>query len=119
MQDESILDSIKKLLGIQADYKVFDTDIIIHINSAFFILHQLGAGPSEGFAISDNTAKWGDYGYTVAQNMEALKSYIYLRVRLLFDPPLNSSVIESINRQIAEFEWRLFVQTDTEIPAQG
>ena len=103
---ESILVSIKKLLGISAEYTDFDADIIMHINTAFMILNQLGVGPSECFKIEDDLAEWKDF--IVNNNkLESVKSYIHLKVRLLFDPPTNSSVIESINKQINELEWRL------------
>ena len=104
--NESILTTIKKLLGVPEDYEHFDTDIIIHINSVFMILNQLGVGPSDGFSISDKTAVWSDF---VSDNkkFEAIKSYVYMKVRLLFDPPTNSSVMECMNRMINEMEWRL------------
>lgn len=108
---ESVLTSIKKLLGIQEEYTHFDTDIIIHINSVFMILTQLGVGPENGFSISDSTATWNDF-IPGDSNLEAVKTYVYLKVRLLFDPPLNSAVIEAINRSISEFEWRLNVSVD-------
>lgn len=104
--NESILTTIKKLLGVPEDYEHFDMDITIHINSAFMILNQLGVGPSNGFSISDKTAVWSDF---VSDNkkFEAIKSYVYMKVRLLFDPPTNSSVMECMNRMINEMEWRL------------
>lgn len=108
---ESILTSIKKLLGISEEYEHFDSDIIMHINSALMILTQLGVGPAEGFMIEDSTSTWIDF-LGDKTNLEAVKSYIYLRVKLLFDPP-NSAVIESINRQITELEWRLNVNAET------
>lgn len=103
---ESILTSIKKMLGITEDYTHFDADIIMHINAVFSILTQLGVGPEDGFVIKDDKAVWTDF---IKDNskMEAVKSYIYLKVKLLFDPPLSSAVIESINRMISEYEWRL------------
>lgn len=110
---ESILISIKKMLGIDEEYTHFDADIIMHINSVLMILNQLGVGPSGGFIIEDETSTWSDFipDETPVQ-LEAVKSYIYLKVKLLFDPPLSSSVIESYNRQISEFEWRLNVAVD-------
>lgn len=108
---ESILTSIKKLLGIAEEYTQFDTDIIMHINSVFLILNQLGIGPDKGFSISDKTATWEDF-VSKESNLEAVKSYMYLKVRLLFDPPLNSSIIECMNRQINELEWRLNVSSE-------
>lgn len=105
---ESILTSIKKLLGISEDYEQFDADIIMHINTVFLNLTQLGVGPSKGFFIEDSSATWSDF-IDVEDNaqLQAVKTYVYLKVKLLFDPPLSSSVIESINRMIAELEWRL------------
>ena len=110
---ESILISIKKMLGIDEEYTHFDADIIMHINSVLMILNQLGVGPSGGFIIEDETSTWSDFipDETPVQ-LETVKSYIYLKVKLLFDPPLSSSVIESYNRQISEFEWRLNVAVD-------
>ena len=108
---ESILTSIKKLLGITEDYEHFDADIIMHINSVFLNLNQIGVGPKEGFFIEDETAEWVDFiGDSLP--MQAVKSYIYMKVKLLFDPPLSSAVVESMNRQIAELEWRLLVAAD-------
>ena len=107
---ESILLSIKKLLGIMPDYTQFDDDIIIHINTAFATLNQLGVGPSEGFMIEDRFAEWQDY--TTSKNLTMIKTYIYLKVRLLFDPPTSSALVESINRSIAELEWRIFLEGD-------
>ena len=108
---ESILTSIKKLLGITEDYEHFDADIIMHINSVFMILNQLGVGPEKGFSISDETATWNDY-LLDGSNLEAVKSYIHLKVKLLFDPPLSSSVMESMQHMISELEWRLNVQAE-------
>lgn len=110
--DDSILTSIKKLLGITEDYEHFDQDIIMHINSVFMILNQLGVGPVNGFSISDKTTIWNEF-IPDGQNLESVKSYIYLKVRLLFDPPTSSSVMESMNRMISEFEWRLNVAAES------
>ena len=107
---ESILTSIKKLLGIAEECDSFDADRIMHINSVFFVLNQLGVGPSEGFSIKDKTAVWEDF--TSGASTELVKSYVYLKVKLIFDPPAGSALIESINRQISEFEWRLNVAVD-------
>ena len=103
---ESILTSIKKMLGIMEDYEHFDADLIMHINSVFLILTQLGVGPEEGFIIEDESSVWTDF-IPEHNQLQAVKSYMFLKVRLLFDPPLSSAVIESSNRLIAEFEWRL------------
>lgn len=105
---DSILTSIKKLLGITEDYEHFDQDIIMHINSVFMILTQMGVGPADGFHIEDDSATWSDFTSDL-KVLESVKSYIYLKVRLLFDPPTSSSVLDSMNRMISELEWRLNV----------
>ena len=107
----SILTSIKKLLGITEEYTHFDPDIIMHINSVFMILSQLGVGPVERFSISDSTSTWDEF-VTDSQNLEAIKSYMHMKVKLLFDPPQSSAVIEAMNRMISELEWRLNVEAD-------
>lgn len=109
---DSILTSIKKLLGITEEYKHFDNDLIMHINSVFMILTQLGVGPATGYSITNVTETWSDFLGTDLSRLEMVKSYTYLKVKLLFDPPTSSAVIESINRQISEFEWRLNVAVD-------
>lgn len=109
---ESILTSIKKLLGITEEYTHFDADIIMHINSAFFVLHQLGVGPPEGFSIKDSSAVWTEYTQDITK-MELIKSYVYMKVRLMFDPPTSSAMIEAVKTQIAEFEWRILVAADS------
>ena len=108
---DSILTSVKKMLGIPEEYEHFDMDIIMHINSVLMILTQLGVGPEEGFAIADKSDKWCDF-IGEGKLVELVKSYVYLKVRLIFDPPQSSSVIEAINRQISEFEWRINVAVD-------
>lgn len=108
---DSILISIKKLLGIDALCDQFDMDIIIHINSALMVLNQLGVGPPEGFTVTSNSETWNDF-LKGNQMIESVKTYVYLKVRLVFDPPQTSSVIEAINRQISELEWRLNVAVD-------
>ena len=109
--ETSILTSIKKMLGIAEDYTEFDEDIITHINSVFLNLTQLGVGPEEGFMIEDDTAVWEDF-IDDSIKLQAVKTYMYLKVKLLFDPPLSSSVTESFTRMIAELEWRLNVAVD-------
>ena len=109
---ESILTSIKKLLGIDENYTHFDADIIMHINSVFSILTQMGVGPANGFSISGKDDTWSAFIQDKPNIFSLVKSYVYMKVRLLFDPPLSSAAIESINRQISEFEWRLFVAAD-------
>lgn len=109
--ETSILNSIKNLLLVPDDLTEFDNMIITHINSVFLNLAQLGVGPEEGFSIEDETAEWDEFISDNAQ-LQSVKSYMYLKVKLLFDPPLSSSVIESMDRQIAELEWRLNVAVD-------
>lgn len=115
---ESILLSIKKLLGITEEYDHFDTDLIMHINSVLMILTQLGVGPSEGFRIEDELATWEDY-IGDREDIESIKSYLYLKVKLLFDPPLHSSVMQSMERFINEFEWRLNFSSELQSNRKG
>lgn len=110
---DSILTSIKKLLGITEDYENFDADIIMHINSVFMTLRQIGVGPEEGFFIEDKSATWTDFMGDETK-IESVKTYMYMKVRLLFDPPLSSTVIECMNRSISEFEWRLILESESE-----
>ena len=108
---ENILDSIKKLLGIDEADLNFDQELIMHITSVFMVLNQLGVGPVGGFKISSNEEVWTDFVGT-RLDLESVKSYIYLKVRLLFDPPQNSFLVGSIEKQIEEQEWRLQVQVE-------
>jgi hypothetical protein len=105
---ESILNNTKKLLGLDASYTPFDVDILMHINSVFAGLNQLGIGPADGFAIEDAEAVWSDY---LGNNMllNSVKTYMVLRVRMLFDPPTTSYLIKAMEDQLREFEWRLNV----------
>jgi hypothetical protein len=109
--EASILTSTKKILGIPDDYTVFDLDIITHINTAFSTLTQLGVGPAEGFMIEDDTAEWTDF---IVDDMQynSVKTYVYLKVRQLFDPPTTSYLITAFNEQIRELEWRLNVHRE-------
>lgn len=111
--ENGILTSVKKLLGIAEEYKHFDEDIIVHINSVFMILTQLGVGPSEGFSINDESTVWTDFIGEDNKNFQSVKTYVYMKVKLIFDPPLSSAVLESMNRTISELEWRLNVAADT------
>lgn len=108
---DSILDSMKKLLGISNDYNHFDQDIIIHINTAFMSLRQIGVGPKEGFAIHGSGETWGDF-LPDMKTLESVRTYLYLKVRLIFDPPTNSAVVEIFNKNINEIEWRLNSEVD-------
>ena len=109
--EESILDYVKKLLGIQKDYIHFDPDVIYGINAAFAVLTQLGVGPEEGFMISDSYAKWTDFVSDTAR-LSLIKEYVCLRTRLLFDPPTSSALIDAMNKMVSEYEWRLYVASD-------
>ena len=104
--EQSILTSTKKILGIAEDYTVFDLDIITHINTAFSTLTQLGVGPITGFQIEDDEAEWADFIENDLQ-YNSVKSYVFLRVRQLFDPPSTSYLISAYDKQIQELEWRL------------
>ena len=110
---DSILTSIKKLLGIAQECTDFDMDLIIHINSVLMILTQLGVGPEKGFTIKDSRDLWEDFLENDLSKLEAVRTFVYLKVRLIFDPPSNSAVIESINRTISELEWRLNVAAES------
>lgn len=107
----SILTSIKKLIGPTEDDTSFDVDIIMHINSAFFRLNQLGVGPSEGFSITDKTQTWEEF-LVARKDLEAVKSYVYQKVRLVFDPPQSSFLVEALKESIKEFEWTINVQAE-------
>ena len=109
---DSILTSVKKLLGIVEEYTQFDPDIIIHINAVFLTLYELGVGPVNGFSISDGAAVWSDYISDNDVLLNAVKSYVYLKVRMLFDPSLTSSVTDLMKEQAREFEWRMNVLVD-------
>jgi hypothetical protein len=109
--EQSILISTKKILGIAEDYTVFDLDIITHINTAFSILTQLGVGPAYGFMIEDESAEWCDFIVDDTQ-YNSVKSYVFLKVRQLFDPPSTSYLITATEDQIAELEWRLNVHRE-------
>ena len=104
--DDSILNSVKKILGIASDYDAFDTDVIIHVNSVFSTLNQLGLGPSEGFMIEDDSAVWEDF-LLGDMRLNHVKTYVYLRVRVLFDPPTTGFTLTAMQEQLKELEWRL------------
>jgi hypothetical protein len=113
--EESILKSTKKILGLDADYTPFDLDVITHINAAFSILNQLGIGPVDGFTVNDESATWDQYSAPDNQ-LNLVKTYVYLKVRILFDPPGTSFLLESANNQTKEYEWRLSTLREDEIP---
>lgn len=115
---ESILNSIKKLLGIEPDYTHFDPDIIFGINSAIFILNQLGVGPSSGFSIKTADEKWSTFlGDRI--DLEPVKQYVYIKTRLVFDPPSTSFLIEAMERHAKEYEWRILAQVESTITIEG
>jgi hypothetical protein len=114
--EESILNSTKKILGLEPTYTPFDLDVITHINAAFSLLDQLGVGPEGGFHIEDDTAVWSDFINAPPNQLYLVKTYIYLKVRMLFDPPSTSFLIEATNNQIKEYEWRLNVFREVELP---
>lgn len=112
---DSILTSIKKMLGIQEDYEHFDTDLVLHINSVLMTVTQIGVGPAEGFAIQDKTAVWADLTND-EKKLNSVKSFVYLKVKLLFDPPANSAAMQSLKELASEFEWRLNVAAESANP---
>lgn len=106
---DSILNTIKHMVGPSIDYGIYDVDLIAHINSTFFILYQLGIG-DEPFVIRDDSAVWGDFH--ADEDIEAARTYVYLKARMYFDPPTNSALISAINEQIKELESRLNYEVD-------
>lgn len=108
--EDSILKTIKQILGVPDDYDVFDLTIIIHINSVFSILSQLGVGPDEDFFIEDDSSTWDEFFED--EDMNLIRSYIYLKVRMLFDPPTTSFLLDAMNKQISEFESRINTQRE-------
>lgn len=111
---DSILNSTKKILGLAENYDAFDLDVITHINTCFFTLNQLGLGPREGFMIEDDSTDWDEFTGGVL-NLNAIKTYVYLRVRLLFDPPGTPHHLSAIKDQVSELEYRL--KMDREVTA--
>ena len=111
--EDRILTSTKEVLGVPEDYPAFDLSIITYINSAFSVLSQLGVGPAEGFFIEDDSAVWSDY---VAENIKLnmVKTYVYLKTRILFDPPGTSFLIEALNKQLSEYELRISYEREDE-----
>lgn len=111
---DSILDSVKKVLGIEADYTVFDVDILMHINSTFAVLTQLGVGSPSGYYILDSSPVWNDYLVADA-TLNMVRSYMFIKVRLLFDPPGTSFHLNALEAQAKEYEWRLNVVRESVI----
>lgn len=112
--ETSILKSIKKVLGLSPEYDVFDEDIIMHINSILSNLTQIGVGPATGLFIEDDTQTWKDL-FGEDPRFNNIKSYVYLKVRLMFDPPQNSNITNAINEQIKEFEWRINAEREEDL----
>lgn len=110
--EESILNSIKEMLGPDSSYNVFDNEIAIHINSAIATLTQLGVGPNEGFAITGSTETWSDFIGSGSHPLNMVKTYIYMKVKIAFDPPANGSVLSAYQESCKEYEWRLNVAVD-------
>lgn len=114
MTDDSILNTIKKLSGLAPDYTAFDLEIMTHINSAFLTLNQIGVGPEGGFLIEDAEAEWWDL-LGDDPRLNAVKTYIGLKVRLVFDPPQNAATLTAFQKQVEELEWRLSVQVEPQM----
>ena len=110
---ESILDTIKKQLGIDINDDSFDPDVMTNINTAIFALSQIGVGSSNGFIVTSKEDKWSTYLPDKTINLEPAKTYIYLKTKLVFDPPTNSIVIENINNNLKELEWRMMLAVET------
>lgn len=113
--EASILTNVKKVLGIAESYTAFDEDVLMHINATFSVLQQLGIGPIEGFMVHDEDDEWEDFDAPTVQ-LNLVKTYVFLKVRILFDPPTTSYLIDAATKQIDQFEWRLNVMRENEIP---
>lgn len=112
---DSILLTVKKMLGLAPDYNAFDTDILVNINAAFMSLMQIGIGPKTGYTVTGDTETWDDYISSMTQPMTelgALQNYVYLKVKTVFDPPTSSFVLDSMNKLMLEYEYRLNLQVD-------
>jgi hypothetical protein len=108
--DLSILETTKRLCGIEPDDTDYDTEFVVHINTVFFVLQQLGVGPADGFFILDKEAKWSEFIGT--EQNPAVITYMGLRVKILFDPPPTGPATEAVERQIGQLEWRLNIQAE-------
>ena len=113
--NDSILLTVKKLLGLDASYDPFDMDLIVHINSILSALVQMGIGSYDHCTITDSTETWGEFLGEGVRNLELVKSYVYMRVRMIFDPPSSSAVADAFNKAIAEFEWRANIAVETPV----
>lgn len=101
------------MLGVDLEDDSFDTDVIIHINSTIPILSQMGIGPKNGFIVTSAEQKWTDYIDSSVINLEGVKTYLYLKIKLIFDPPTNSTTIEAFNNNLKELEWRMMLAVET------
>ena len=113
--ESSILQSVKQMLGIAEDYDAFDVELIMHINSVFSILNQLGVGPDAGFMITGSNETWDEFlsaSHVDPKKIQMVKSYVYQKTKIIFDPPSTGVLNEALERQIKEMEWRLYVQAD-------
>ena len=110
---ESILDTVKQLLGIPIEDESFDIDIKTHINTSTMILSQIGIGPKNGFIVTSKDQLWTDYIDSSTINLEGVKQYIYLKTKTIFDPPTNSTTIDAINKSLSELEWRMQLAVET------
>lgn len=110
--NESIFESIKALLGPDASYDVFDQDILIHINTAISVLTQIGVGPSDGFVVTGSDETWNDFLGGEGKNLHMVRTYIYMKVKMAFDPPANASVLNAYKEACQEYEWRMNVETN-------
>lgn len=108
--DESIMLTVKKACGLQPEYEAFDEEMIMDINSVFFILYQRGIGSDSIFSISDDTSKWSDF--MDDDRVAIIAPYVGYKVRLMFDPPQNSTTNESLKDKVNELEWRLSIEFD-------
>ena len=111
--DDSILATVKKMLGIDEAYLPFDTDIILFINSALMTLHQRGVGPDEGLSISDYTTTWSELLKDNGVMLRATQEYVYMKVKMVFDPPGNSFVMTAMQERCKEIEQRLVMQAES------
>ena len=117
--EDSILNTIKKMLGLSEDMTEFDQDILIHINSAFMILNQLGVGPDQEFMITGKLETWEDFMGEDMQRFSSVKLYIYYKTKLGFDPYSSSSVNTQAQEYIKELEWRLRIKSELEEKENG
>lgn len=108
---DSILNSVKQSLGISEDVEHFDSDLIMHINSVFAILTQMNVGPDFGYIVTGEFDTWTDF-YGNRKDLEFIKTYVYMKVRVIFDPPTSSVIMDALNNRITELEWRIYSAVD-------